>query len=344
MVAVTAWPAPAFLPETFMKRRHFNVRCAATCAAPGLWSLGRPARAEGFPSKPITLVVPNAPGGAVDILARLLEQRLREAWGQPVNVVYKPGAGTVLGTDFVAKARPADGHVLGFVVTSHVINPSLRKSLPFDTLKDLAGVSLVATAPVLVAATPALEAGNLKELIALAKSRPGRLTYASPGIGSSMHMAGEMLKALAGIDMLHVPFNGSGPAYAEVFAGRVDLLIDPLFSSLPHLKAGRMKPLAVISPQRAPALPEVPAGVETVPGFVAQSIFGLVVPAGTPRDAVNRINADVVTALQAPDVRARMGEIGLAPLGSSAAEFDDFVRREIDKWAKVVKASGAQAE
>ena len=296
-----------------------------------------------FPTKPITLVVPNAPGGAIDILARLLEQRLHEAWGQPVNVVYKPGAGTVLGTDFVAKSPP-DGHTLCLVVTSHVINPSLRKNLPFDTLKDLAGVSLLATSPIAISATPGLVANNLKELIELAKRQPGKLTYASPGSGSSMHLAGELLKTTAGIDMLHAPYKGSGPAYPDVFAGRVELMIDPLFSSLPHIKAGRMKALAVISPQRSSIAPEIPASVETLPGFVVQSVFGLVVPAATPREVVARISRDANAAMNQPEVRARMADIGLQPLGTTPAEFDAYIKTEIEKWAKVVKVSGATAD
>lgn len=323
-----------------MQRRRFTTSLAAALTLPAL----RPALAQGtFPNKPITLVVPNAPGGAIDILARLLEVKLRDAWGQPVNVVYKPGAGTVLGTDFVAKS-PADGHTMCLVVTSHVINPSLRKNMPFDTLKDLAGVSLLATSPIAISATPGLPANNLKELIELAKKQPGKLTYASPGSGSSMHLAGEMLKTMAGLDILHAPYKGSGPAYPDVFAGRVELMFDPLFSSLPHVKAGRMKVLAVISPQRSPIAPEVPAAVETLPGYVVQSVFGLVVPAATPKDAVVRIAKDVNAALASAEVKARMADIGLVPLGTTPAEFDGFIRTEIDKWAVVVKASGATAD
>ena len=321
-----------------MKRRPLlllapSLLAGATCSS----------RAQAaFPTKPITLVVPNAPGGAIDILARLLEQRLHEAWGQPVNVVYKPGAGTVLGTDFVAKSPP-DGHTLCLVATSHVINPSLRKNLPFDTAKDLAGVSLLATSPIAISATPSLPANNLRELIELAKKQPGKLTYASPGSGSSMHLAGELLKTTAGIDMLHAPYKGSGPACPDVFAGRAELMIDPLFSSLPHIKAGRMKALAVISPQRSSIAPEIPASVETLPGFVVQSVFGLVVPAATPPEVVSRISRDVNAAMTQPEVRARMADIGLQPPGTTPAEFDSYILTEIEKWAKVVKVYGAAA-
>jgi tripartite-type tricarboxylate transporter receptor subunit TctC len=322
-----------------MQRRRFTTAVSALAA-----SVALPAFAQGgFPNKPITLVVPNAPGGAIDILARLLEAKLKEAWGQPINVVYKPGAGTVLGTDFTAKS-PADGHTMCLVVTSHVINPSLRKNMPFDTVKDLSGVSLLATSPIAISATPGLPANNLKELIDLAKKQPGKLTYASPGSGSSMHLAAEMLKTMAGLDILHAPYKGSGPAFPDVFAGRVEIMFDPLFSSLPHIKAGRMKVLAVISPQRSPIAPEVPAAVETLPGYIVQSVYGLVVPSGTPKDATARIAKDVNAVLASAETKARMADIGLSPLGTTPAEFDSYIRTEIDKWAVVVKASGATAD
>jgi tripartite-type tricarboxylate transporter receptor subunit TctC len=298
------------------------------------------AGAQGFPSKPVTLIVPNVPGGAIDILARLLERQLSDTWKQPVLVVYKAGAGTVLGTDFVAKSPP-DGHTIGLVVTSHVINPSLRKSMPFDTLKDLSGVSMLAISPIVITAAPSLPAKNLAELIALAKSKPGKLTYASPGSGSSMHLGGELLKSTAGIDMLHAPYKGSGGAYPDVFAGRVDLLIDPLFSSLPYIKSGMLKPIAIMSPTRSPIAPDVPTVAETLPGFSVQSVFGAVVPSGTPREVVHKISADLAKALQSPEIRARMAQIGLTPVGDTPEQFDAFIRVEIDKWAKVVKASGA---
>jgi hypothetical protein len=207
---------------------------AAACAAlPFAASAQQP-----FPNHPVTIVVPNAPGGAVDILARLLEKNLSDTWKQPVIVQYKPGAGTVMGTDFVAKSAP-DGHTLGLVITGHMINPSLRRNMPFDTLKDLSGVTLLATSPIVLTAYPKLSANNVKELVALAKAK--NLSYASPGSGSSMHLGAELLKSTAGIDILHTPYKGSGGAYPDVMAGRVDLLVDPLFSSLPYIKSGHLK-------------------------------------------------------------------------------------------------------
>ena len=301
------------------------------------------AMAQGFPSKPVTIIVPNAPGGAIDILARLLERQLSEIWKQPVMVVYKAGAGTVIGTDFVAKSAP-DGHTIGLVVTAHVINPSLRKSMPYDTLKDLSGVSMLASSPIVLTAAPSLPVNNLQDVIALAKKKPGKLSYASPGSGSSMHLGAELLKTTAGIDILHTPYKGAGGAYPDVFAGRVDLLVDPLFSSLPHIKAGLLKPIAIMSPTRSAIAPNVPTFAETLPNFSVQSVFGAVVPSATPRDVVNRISADLARVIQSPETRARMADVGLTPVGNTPEQFDAFIKVEMEKWAKVVKASGATAD
>jgi tripartite-type tricarboxylate transporter receptor subunit TctC len=300
-------------------------------------------QAKDYPSRPVILIVPNAPGGAIDILGRLLSDQLTKLWGQPVVVMYKPGANTVVGTDFVARAEP-DGYTLGMVVTSHVINPSLRATLPFDTLKDLTGVSLMATAQIVISATPSLPANNIAELIALAKKEPGKLSYASPGSGSSMHLSGELLKVTAAIDMLHVPYKGSGPAYPEVISGRVPLLIDPLFSSMPHIKAGKLKPLAVTGAERDPSAPNIPTVGETLPGFNVQSMFGLVAPAATPPEIVNKVSADIATVLQSPDFKKRLNDIGMVPVGNTPAQFNAYIKTEIAKWAKLVKTTGAIAD
>lgn len=310
---------------------------AAACA---LLPLAASAQAP-FPAKPVTIIVPNAPGGAIDILARLLEKNLSETWKQPVIVQYKPGAGTVMGTDFVAKSPP-DGHTIGLVITGHMINPSLRKNMPFDTLKDLSGVTLLATSPIVLTASAKLPANNVKELIALA--RKDKLSYASPGSGSSMHLGAELLKTTAGIDILHTPYKGAGGAYPDVIAGRVDLLVDPLFSSLPHIKSGGLKPIAIMSAKRSPIAPEIPTVAETLPGFTVDSVFGAVVPSATPREVVQKISADMNKVLQSPEVKQRMADIGLTPGGTTPEQFDAYIRAEIPKWAKVVKASGATAD
>lgn len=323
-----------------MKTLFASLLCAASLAAGGTAAAaGGPA----FPTRPVTLIVPNAPGGAIDILSRLLSERLQKTWGQPVVVMYKPGANTVIGTDHVAKSAP-DGYTLGIVVTSHVINPTLRRNMPFDTVKDLAGVSMLVTSQIVITATPSFPANDLAGVVAMAKKEPGKLSYASPGSGSSMHLTGELLKNMTGIDMLHIPYKGSGPAYTEVMAGRVPLLIDPLFSSMPHIKSGKLKPIAVTGKTRDPSAPDVPTVAETISGFNVQSMFGLVAPAGTPREVIGKISADVGTILRSADFKARLAEVGLTPAPSSPEEFDAYVKAEIAKWAPVVKASGATAD
>jgi tripartite-type tricarboxylate transporter receptor subunit TctC len=230
---------------------------------------------------------------------------------------------------------------MGMVITAHVINPSLRASMPFDTVKDLAGVSLVAISHILLSATPTLPAANIRELIALAKKE--KLSYATPGTGTSMHLAGELLKTLAGIDLTHVPYKGGSAAYPDVIAGRVALLFDPMFASLGHVKAGRLKPIAVTSSERAASNPEIGTVAEALPGFDVKSISGVVVPAATPREIVKKASADVGRVLAMVDVKARMAEVGMEPAATSPEAFDAFVRREIERWAPVVKASGAKA-
>ena len=315
------------------------VRCPARFAAVGLFlclAFQLPVNAQVYPSKPVRLVAPNPPGGAIDTLAHLLSSQLHPIWNQPVVVEYKPGANTIIGTDYVAKSAP-DGHTLGMVVASHVINPSMQTKMPYDTVKDLAGVTLTAVTTILLSAAPSLEANSLPELIALAKRNPGKLSYASPASGSAPHLAVELLKLMTGADIVHVPYKGAAAAYPDVMSGRVHLLFDPIFGSMAQVKAGKLKPLAVTSPKRWAAAPDIPAIAETVQGFSVYSINGSVVPAATPRELVRRISRDFATALAVPALRTRMGEIGLVPVGNTPDEFDAFVRSEIEKWAKVVK-------
>ncbi len=313
-------------------------------AAIVLWTvLASGAVAETFPSKPVRLIVPFPPGGATDIVARLLSQKLQDTWHQPVVVDYKPGAGTVIGTDVVAKSPP-DGHTLGIVITAHMINPSVRPNMPYDTLKDLSGVTTVAVSHIVLVATKLLAANTLPEMIELAKRNPGSLSYASPGAGTAMHLAGELLNVRAGIALTHVPYRGGASAYPDVITGRVQLQFDPLYAMMQNIQGGQVKPLAITSPQRSATAPDIPTVAETLPGFSVISITGIVVPSATPRDLVHKISADINGVLQSPDLRRRMNETGMEPSGNTPEQFDAFIRSEIEKWAPIVKAAGLKAE
>ena len=258
-------------------------------------------------------------------------------------VEYKAGGGTLLGMDFTAKAVP-DGHTICLVATPLVILPALQPKMPYDTLRDLAGVTLSAVSPILIGGSPTLEANNIAEVIALARKYPGKLTYGTPGAGSSMHLAGELLKSMAGIDMLHVPFKGGAQAYPELMAGRIDLLLDPLFGLYRHVQAGKVKGIAVTSPKPDPTAPGIAAVAATLPGFSTLSINGLVVPRATPREVVRKLNADFRAVLNMPDVSKRFTELGLEIVGGSPEEFDAMIRAEIDRWTKVAKAANIKLE
>jgi tripartite-type tricarboxylate transporter receptor subunit TctC len=298
------------------------------------------ASAHAFPTKPVRMIVPFPPGGATDIIGRLVAAKMQEVWGQPVIVENRPGAGTVVGTDFVAKSAP-DGHTLGLVVTAHVINPSLRPNMPYDTLKDLAAVSHVSIQHLVIAAHPSVEANNIAELIALAKKNPGKLSYATPGSGTAMHLSVELLKTQAGIDLVHVPYKGGAPAQQDVMGGRVPILLDVLYAVQPLINSGKIKAIALLSPQRVSNLPVV---AETVPGVSALSIVGLVAAGGTPRELVRKLSEDVAKAVRSSDLTERMTQLGMEPVGSTPEQFDALIRSEIEKWARVVKTSGAKAD
>jgi tripartite-type tricarboxylate transporter receptor subunit TctC len=298
--------------------------------------------AHAFPAKPVRLVVPFPPGGATDIAGRLVAAKMQSVWGQPVVVDNRPGGGTVLGTDLVAKSAP-DGHTLGMVVTAHVINPSLRRSLPYDTLRDLAAVSHVSVQHLVIAVHPSVEAGSVAELLALAKRNPGGLSYATPGSGTAMHLSMELLKAQTGIDIAHVPYRGGAPAQQDVVGGRVPILLDVLYAVQPLIDAGKIRPIALLSPRRI-AGSGIPVVAETVPGVSALSIVGIVAPGATPRALVERISSDLSRAIRSADLAQRMVQLGMEPVGSTPAQFDALIRDEIGKWARVVKLSGAKAD
>jgi tripartite-type tricarboxylate transporter receptor subunit TctC len=306
-------------------------------------ALSAGAQAQDFPKRQVTLVVPFTPGGPTDVIARLMSQKLQEAWSRPVVVEYKPGAGTVIGTDAVAKSAP-DGHTIGVVVSNHSINPVLRRSMPYDTLRDLSGVTLLTSFAIALAANPGVPFDDVKGLVEYAKRNPGRLSFATPGAGGTAHLAGELLNGVAGIDLVHVPYKGSAPAQSDVMGGRVQLMFDPLFSAMPFVRGGKMKVIAVTTERRVPGFEQIPAIAETYPGFNVSAYLGFVVPSATPRAIVRKIYADSARALKASDLAARITELGNQAVGSTPEEFDAFVAADMQKWAKVIRDAGIPLE
>ena len=305
-----------------------------------------------WPTKPVRIVVPFAAGGTTDILARALAPELQRAFGQPFVVDNKPGAGGNTGATDVSKS-PADGYtMLMGTVGTHAINPALYPKMPYDHIKDFAPVSLVAGVPNVLVINPAQAqrygVNSVADLIKALKANPGRVNMASSGNGTSIHLSGELFKSMTGTFMVHLPYRGSGPALIDLIAGNVDLMFDNLPSSLPHIKSGRLKALAVTSAQRSGALPDVPsieeAGGAALKGYEASSWFGLLAPAGTPADVVNRVQQEVAKALAQPAMKERLLAQGAIPSGNTPAEFVRFIDAETKKWARVVKVSGAKVD
>jgi tripartite-type tricarboxylate transporter receptor subunit TctC len=298
---------------------------------------------ETWPDKPVKLIVPFPPGGPTDTVARIITTGLQTLWRQPVVVDYKPGAGTTLGTGIVAKS-PADGYTLGMAITALTINPSLQPNLPYDTKKDLVGVSQVAQAHFGLFAHPSQPFNTMQELIAYAKKNPNSLSYATPGTGTGTHLAGEMLANMAGIRLLHIPYKGSAPAQQDMIGGRVPLLFDVLFSSMPFVKDNRMKVIALSSPKRAVSNPEIPLIAESVPGFSAVSAIGIIGPAGLPPALLQKISTDIGQVVRSAEVVMRMQQLGMEPVGSTSDQYTAQIRQDIDKWAAIVKSAGIKLE
>jgi tripartite-type tricarboxylate transporter receptor subunit TctC len=303
------------------------------------------ALAQTYPAKPIRLVVPFPPGGTTDILAREAGARLATTLGQPVVIDNRPGAGGNIGSDLVAKAAPDGYTLLMGTVGTHAINPSLYSKMPYDHVKDFAPVILVAGVPNVLEVTPSLPVNSVADLIKLAKEKPGQINFASSGSGTSIHLSGELFKAMAGVDMTHVPYKGSAPALTDLMGGQVQVMFDNLPSSLPFIKAGKLRAIAVTSLKRAPALPDVPTISESgLPGFEASSWFGVLAPAGTPPGVVARINAEINKWLQSPEGKDQLLAQGAQAAGGTPEQFAAHIRAETEKWAKVVKASGAKVD
>ena len=303
------------------------------------------AQATAYPTKPIRLVVPFPAGGATDILARAVAQKLTEVWGQPVVVDNRPGAGGNIGSELVAKSAP-DGYTLEMgTVGTHAINPSLYAKMPYDHLKDFAPVILVAGVPNVLVVNPSLPVNSVRELIAYAKANPGKLNFASSGSGTSLHLSGELFKVMAGVEMAHVPYKGSAPALQDLIGGQVQLMFDNLPPSLPQIKAGKLRALGVTTATRAPALPDVPTIAESgVPGFESSSWFGVLAPTGTPPAIIAKLNGEIAKWLSTPEASEKMLGVGANIAGGSPDDFARHIAAETAKWAKVVKDSGAKVD
>ena len=303
------------------------------------------AAAQAFPGKPIKIIVPYSPGGTTDLLARLVAQKMRERLGQPVVVDNKPGANGMIGSDMVAKAPP-DGYTLGIASPgSHAANASLYKDISYDTVKDFTPITLGVSAPMLLVVHPSLGVNSVKELIAAAKAKPGEISYASGGSGSSQHLAMEQFKMMAGIDMTHVPYKGSAASYPDLIGGSVKAEIDVVPTALPPVKGGRLKVLATGSAKRLAMLPDVPTIAEAgVPGYESSSWYGFVAPAKLPKDILDKLHAEIVRALKQPDVVEKLTNAGVIVVAGTPQEFAAHIRTEMDKSAKVIKAANIKPD
>jgi tripartite-type tricarboxylate transporter receptor subunit TctC len=304
---------------------------------------GRPAQAADYPVKPVKWVVPYPPAGTTDVLARIVAQWLTEKMGQPFVVENKPGAGNNLGVEYVVNA-PADGYTMLLVNPANGINATLYKKLNFNFIRDIAPVAGLVRTPNVMEVTPSLPVKTVAEFIAYCKANPGKINMASSGSGTSVHLSGELFKTMTGCDMVHVPYKGAGPALIDLIGGQVQVIFDNLPSSAGHIKSGKLRALAVTSAQREPSMPDLPTVAETVPGYEATAWFGIGMPKGTPREVIDKVNAEVNRALADPKMRERLAELGGRPIPGTADDFGKVIAAETEKWAKVVKASGATVD
>ena len=304
-----------------------------------------PVHAQAWPSKPIRIIVPFAPGGPADLLPRLIGPKLTEAWSQPVVVENKPGAGGSIGMEMVAKSAP-DGYTLVIGPTGNlVVNQHLFASLPYDPMKDLAPITLIATFSNVLVVHPDVPATTVSELVAMAKAKPGSLSYGSPGTGSQPHLGGEYLKQLAGIEIVHVPYNGTAPALRDLLGGQIQFMFSQTSAALPQIQAGKLRALGVASLKRAAQLPEVPTIAESgLPGFEAVSWYALMAPAGTPKDVVAKLHGEIAKVLQMPDIREKLAAQGGEPVGNTPEQLATLMRSESARYAEIVKRGNIKAE
>jgi tripartite-type tricarboxylate transporter receptor subunit TctC len=315
-------------------------------AAPALFAalFAAMAAAQTYPTKPVRIVVPFAPGGPADIYARVVGEKLQGALGQSFVVENKPGAGSIIGTDAVAKSAP-DGYTLLMMSNTHTVNESLVPDKPFQLMRDFVPVAPVNYSDLVLVVHPSVPANNLREFIALAKAKPGALNYASSGTGTPYHMAGELFKAMAGVDILHVPYKGSSGARTDILGGQVQMMFDAITTMAPNVQAGKLKALGTSGSRRSAVLPDVPTVAEAgVPGYDAVIWLGIMAPAGTPRPVVERLNAEITKIVNAPETKAAWGRQGAIAMSMTPDEFARFMRDDIDKWARIVKISGARPD
>ena len=302
-----------------------------------------PARAADYPTRPVKWVVPYPPAGTTDVLARIIAQWLTEKMGQSFVIENKPGAGNNLGTESVVKAPP-DGYTMLLVNPANGINATLYKDLNFNVIRDIAPVAGIVRTPNVMEVTPSFPAKTVAEFIAYCKANPGKINMASSGSGTSVHLSGELFKSMTGCQMLHVPYKGAGPALTDLMGGQVDVIFDNLPSSVGHIKSGKLRALAVTSAERDPSMPDLPTIAETVSGYEATAWFGIGMPKGTPKDIIEKVNAEVNRALADPKMRARLAELGGKPIAGTPDDFGKVIAAETAKWEKVVISSGAKVE
>lgn len=301
------------------------------------------AGAYAFPTKPVSIVVPQAPGGANEVLARLVGGKLSEYWGQPVVVDFKPGGGIIVAMQYVARSAP-DGHTIGLVTSAHAINPSLGAKLPYDSVRDFAPVARLGQNVIGLVVVPSLGVNSVKELIEVARQKPDALSHGSNGIGSAAHLAAELFKSMTGTKMVHVPYKGAAPLYTDMMGGRIPVSFAILNSAMPLIKAGKLKALGVTNLQRSTIYPEYPPISATVPGYEMTTWTGFIVTAGTPRDIVQKMANDVIRAANAPDLRPKFAEFGYETLPLGPAEFEAFIKAEMESKGKLARDSGAKFE
>jgi tripartite-type tricarboxylate transporter receptor subunit TctC len=326
-------------------RNRFHVAFALLVCCIALAIGSEQATAQTFPTKPVRLVVPFPPGGPLDAVGRGIADKLTQMWGQPVVVDNKPGAGGNIGADLVAKAPPDGYTVVMGALSTHAVNPSLFATMPYDAVKDFAPITLVAITPNVLVVNPSLPVNSVKDLIAYAKANPGKLSFGSGSNGSAGHLAGELFKVDTGADMVHVPYKGGAPAMQALLAGDTQLMFDNLANSMPQVKAGKLKALAVTTSQRSKLVPDLPTMAEAgVPGFDISTWFGLLAPAGTPPSIIAKWNADVTQILESPEMRERLTAQGAEAAATTPQQFGAFIAAELAKYARIVKASGAKVD